>query len=173
VDAAIAVTIHSTPVSAVFTGVFFSNGLIHDDGLGVEPTLDGTAWLRFDNDNKQPGLGGTASSNARFMVKDGNTPTGAGTLYFGFGADRQAFTIVSVQDFTRFAGCGAPEPGVPPSPCAFIEFTAVGEGEVCEPGTDESGCHHGELIASDKSSCLLESEGVFFNPACQAPPAGC
>lgn len=171
VDVAIAVTISSTPVSAVFTGIFFTNGEIHDDGIGNVPTFDGTAWLRFDNDNKQPGLGGTASSNARFMVKGTNTPKGSGTLYFGVGDDRQAFTIVSVENFTRFAGCGAPEEGFPPSPCAFIDFTAVGEGEVCEPpGGDRSGCHDGKLIASDKSSCILESEGVFFNPACQAPP---
>jgi hypothetical protein len=157
VTVAIAVTIFSTPRSAVFSGAFFNNGSIHDDGTDATETFDGTAWLRFDNDNMQPGLGGTASSNARFMVKGTDTPTGMGTLFFG--PEREAFTIVSVLSFSRFANCGPPVEG-PPSACAVIEFTAIDA---------DGNTHFGDLVASDKASCILTTEGTFFNPDCPVP----
>jgi hypothetical protein len=169
VTVVVAVTIASIPQSAIFTGVYFSNGSILDDGSAVNAS-DGMAWLRFDN--KQPGLGGTTSANARFMVKVGNPPTGSGTLTFtGTG---ESFRIVSVQNFTFFPECGAPAEGVPPSPCASIQFTAelVGGG-TCDPNAAfDPDCHHGNIIASDKSSCLLSDGegGFYFNESCQFPP---
>lgn len=153
VSTAIAVTITSVPRSAVFTGVYFSNGVLDDVGTPTE-TFDGTAWLRLDNNNMQPGLGGTASANARFMVHGMNL-SGSGTLYFG--PEREAFTIVSVQSFSGFADCGPPIEGSP-SPCAAIEFTVV----------DAAGdTHFGHLVASDKASCILTTG--FFNPDCPVP----
>ncbi len=60
-----------SPGVAVFTGVFFSNGQITDDGGGTIPTFDGTSWLRLDN--KQPEVAnfspGSVSANARFMAR--------------------------------------------------------------------------------------------------------
>jgi hypothetical protein len=158
VDAAMIININS-PGSAIFTGVYFNNGKISDDGLDAEPTFDGTAWLRLDN--KQPTPGGTASPNTRFMVKDANPPTGMGTLTFG----AEVFNIVRVDEFTRFVGCGAPQPGFPASPCAIIRFTAVLAGEVCNLDTDV-GCHHGNLVAFDKASCLVPLEGGGFEFIC-------
>jgi hypothetical protein len=171
VTVVIAVAISSQPASAVFTGVFFSNGSILDDGSGVNAS-DGMAWLRFDN--QQPGLGGTTSANARFMVKAGSLPTGNGTLTFDIPGGTESFRIVSVQNFTFVPECGAPEPGLPPSPCASIQFTAeeVGGG-TCDPNAAfDPDCHHGNLIASDKSSCLVSDGegGFYFKEGCQFPP---
>jgi hypothetical protein len=170
VSTVIAVSIQS-PGEAVFTGVFFNNGLIHEDGLAVDPTLDGTAWLRFDN--KQPDLGpfsGTTSPNARFMVHGDNPPTGNGTLTIG----TVTYRIVSVQRFTRFPGCGVPEEGAPPSPCAEIEFMAeIVGGGACN--SDNPGnCHEGDLVAFDKSSCLSEGDGGFSYDfdECPLPDSG-
>jgi hypothetical protein len=158
VDIAIAITITSTPATAIFTGRFFNNGLIHDDGLGVEPTFDGMAWLRFDN--KQPEvpefLSGTTSANARFMVKGTETPTGHGTLTI----DGVDYTIDEVISFVRFAGCGFSDEGT--APCAQIEFTV----------TDPDGnTHGGHLVAFDESSCLTEGkEGGFEYDEEECPP---
>jgi hypothetical protein len=141
VDAAIAVSIQS-PEFAVFTGVYFSNG------NGVPD--DGTAWLRLDNNKKQPDLGGTASANTRFMVKDANPPTGMGTLFIA----GHSFKIISVQGFTHFGDCGAPKPDFSPSACASIDFRA----------TDENGVEHtGQAQVFDKASCLVpDNEGGFI-----------
>ena len=156
VDAAIAVTITSTPATAIFTGVFFNNGRISDDGLIAEPTFDGTAWLRFDN--KQPDLGffsGSTSANARFMVHDAFTPTGSGTLTIG-GVD---YKIVEVFSFVRFASCGVSEDA--PSPCAQIEFRV----------TDPAGVSHGgHLIAFEKSECLVTDPKTGLAYDCPLPP---
>jgi hypothetical protein len=158
VDIAIAITIES-PGTAIFTGVFFSNGQIPDDGVGSIPTFDGTAWLRFDN--KQPDLGffsGTTSANARFMVKGTETPTGHGTLTIG-GVD---YTIVEVFSFIRLANCGLSEEA--PIPCAQIEFRAT------DPA---GGSHEGHLVAFNKSECLFEGEGLFYDfESCPPPDVG-
>lgn len=143
VDVAISVEVFS-PGAAVFTGVYFTNGAITDDGSGTVPLFDGTAWLRFDN--KQPDLGGTTSANARFMAKDLDF-SGRGTLTI-LGVD---YTIVSVESFTRFATCGESEET--PTPCADIQFTAV----------DASGVEHsGNAQAFDRASCLVEDDGELF-----------
>jgi len=161
VDAAIEVTINS-PSHAIFTGVFFSNGKISDDGLLAEPTFDGTAWLRLDN--KQPTSFGAAGAgaNTRFMVKDNDPPTGMGTLSFLEGANVVTYKIVRVDEFTRFQACGAPLPGLPPGPCAIIRFTAEVVGEPCDlTASEDPNCHHGHLTAFDKASCLVLVEGSF------------
>jgi hypothetical protein len=155
VPTVIAVTITSTPATAIFTGVFFNNGLIHDDGIGAE-TSTGTAWLRFDN--KQPSnlgyLDGTTSANARFMAHDLNF-SGSGTLTIG-GVDYKIDQVIS---FARFESCGFAEDT--PSPCAHIEFTV----------TDAAGDPHlGHLLAFESSECLDTGEGgtLFYN--CSLPP---
>jgi hypothetical protein len=169
VDAAIAVTITSLPATAIFTGVFFNNGSIHDDGSGVAETFDGMAWLRFDN--KQPDAiwpfsSAATSANARFMVKgddrnclvDPSTcATGNGTLTIG-GVD---YKIVEVFSFERFSSCGlSPEA---PDPCAHIEF------RVTDPA---GGSHVGRLIAFDKSECLGGTDPKTGLPTydCDLPP---
>jgi hypothetical protein len=160
VPTVIAVTITSTPATAIFTGVFFNNGLIHDNGVGAE-TSTGTAWLRFDN--KQPsGLGfldGTASANARFMAHDLNF-SGNGTLTLG-GVDYKIDQVIS---FVRFESCGFAEEG--PTPCAHIEFTV----------TDPAGNPHGgHLLAFEKSECLDTGEnGTLFydTESCPLPDIG-
>ena len=161
VTVAIAVTINS-PGQAVFTGAFFNNGFIHDDGTDATETFDGSAWLRFDN--TQPDLGflsGTASPNARFMVKGDDTacpvdpstcPTGKGTLT----VEDVVYTIVSVQSFSRFSFC---ETGVGAAPCAKIHFT------VTDPDMHS---HSADLFAFDKASCLFDTEGLSYN--CGFPP---
>jgi hypothetical protein len=160
VDVAMTININS-PGSAVFTGVYFSNGKICDDGSCSEPTFDGTAWLRLDN--KQPTPNGTASPNTRFMVKDVSPPTGMGTLTFG----AEVFKIVRVDTFTPSNFCGPAAPGFPPSsasPCASITFTAEVVGGVpCDLNSpDDPNCHHGSLQAFDKATCLVpDGEGGF------------
>jgi hypothetical protein len=157
VSTAIAVTINS-PGSAIFTGVFFNNGFIDDAGDEATPTLDGTAWLRFDN--QQPNFGslsGTASPNARFMVKGDDTPTGKGTLT----VEGVAYTIVSVQSFIRFSFC---ETGFGADPCAKIHFTV----------TDGVNEHPADLSAFDKARCIVAGEGgsLFYDSEnCPIPPS--
>jgi hypothetical protein len=164
---AIAVTINS-PGQAVFTGAFFNNGFIHDDGTDATETFDGTAWLRFDN--TQPDLGslsGTASPNARFMVKGDETPTGKGTLTVEEvdpvtgQVTSVAYTIVSVQSFIRFSFC---ETGFGAEPCAKIHFTV----------TDGVNEHPADLSAFDKARCIGAGEGgsLFYDSEnCPIPPS--
>lgn len=145
VETAIFVTIQS-PGTAVFTGRFFSNGEITEDGGGTIPTFDGTSWLRLDN--KQPDVLGFAtaavSANARFMARDMDF-SGHGTLYIA----GIAYTITDVDAFIPDPDCGVPEPGFPPSPCAFIEFRA----------RDEAGVEHtGQATAFDQETCLQETK---------------
>jgi hypothetical protein len=140
VETVIAISVES-PGFAVFTGAYFTNGEITEDGSGTIPTFDGMAWLRFDN--KQPDLGGTTSANARFMAKDMDY-SGHGTLFI----QGIAYEIVSVENFTRFADCGDTEDN-PSGPCAIIEFTA----------TDEAGGEHtGRAVAFDRANCLEETK---------------
>jgi len=167
VDAAIAVTINS-PGQAVFTGVFFNNGFISDDGSDATETLDGTAWLRFDN--KQPNLGslsGTASPNARFMVKGDETPTGKGTLTI----EGVEYTIVSVQSFIRFSFC---ETGFGADPCAKIHFTVTCLSDPITVDCNGTTPHIADLSAFDKARCISEGEGggSFFYDSedCPIPP---
>jgi hypothetical protein len=160
VDAAIDISINS-PGHAIFTGVYFSYGKISDDGVPVE-TFDGTAWLRLDN--QQPTPFGTASPNMRFMVKDMDSPTAAGTLSFLEGANVVTYRIVKVDDFRRFSSCGAT--GFTTNPCAIITFTAENVlGPACDlddPLNTNGGCHSGNAAAFDKASCLVEDDGEFF-----------
>jgi hypothetical protein len=143
VSTVIAVSIQD-PEFAVFTGVYFSNGVIDEVGTPSE-TFDGTAWLRLDNNNMQPNLGGTTTANTRFMVKDANPPTGMGTLFIGV----HTFKIVSVQNFTHLADC-PPAPDASASPCASINFRV----------TNELGVEYAaEAQAFDKASCLVPGEG--------------
>jgi hypothetical protein len=165
VDAVIAIDIAS-PGFAIFTGVYFNNGMISDDGVPVE-TFDGTAWLRLDN--TQPTPFGTASPNARFMVKDLD-PTGSGTLTFLEGVSYVTYRIVKVDEFIRFNSCGAPIEGVPPSPCASITFRAENvNGPSCNLNTNV-GCHVGHAEAFDKASCLVSDDGeIFIDDSCVPP----
>jgi hypothetical protein len=164
VDAAIAVTVNS-PGQAVFTGVFFNNGKLSPEGDPIE-TFDGTAWLRFDN--MQPDLGGTASPNARFMVKgddrncplDPSTcPTGQGTLTI----EGVVYTIASVQSFRRVATCGTGG-----EPCATIHFTLACQGDLITDcnGTRE---HGADIFAFDRSSCLVDKNNFSYY-VCGFPP---
>lgn len=139
-----------SPGIAVFTGVYFSNGEISDDGGTTIPTFDGTAWLRLDN--KQPDVQGfstaAVSANARFMARDMNF-SGSGTLYI----DGVAYRITEVDAFVPVEACGADQ-GVP-TPCAVISFRAV----------DQNGVEHtGEAQAFDRADCLQESKkgDLFF-----------
>jgi hypothetical protein len=143
VNVVISIEIFS-PGAAVFTGVYFTNGAITDDGTGTVPLFDGTAWLRFDN--KQPDLGGTTSANARFMAKDMDY-SGHGTIFIG----AFAYKIVSVQNFTRFATCGETE-GTPDA-CATVQFTAVDQ---------FGGTHTGNAQAFDRASCLVDDDGELI-----------
>jgi hypothetical protein len=174
VDVVIAINI-SSPGTAVFTGIYFTNGAITDDGTGTIPLLDGTAWLRFDN--KQPDVGflsGTTSANARFMVKDADPPTGHGTLTFREVTGDVTYKIVLVQTFTRFATCGETEET--PSPCAEIQFLAeVVGGGACDLENPELDldCHQGNLVAFEESECLSEDDEGGFEydeDACPLPP---
>jgi hypothetical protein len=162
---AIAVTINS-PGQAVFTGAFFNNGFIHDDGTDATETFDGTAWLRFDN--TQPDLGslsGTASPNARFMVKGDETPTGMGTLT----VEGTVFTIVSVQSFIRFSFC---ETGFGAEPCAKIHFTVTCLSDPITVDCNGTTPHIADLSAFDKDRCISAEGGSLFYDSenCPIPP---
>ena len=162
VDAVIDISINS-PSHAIFTGVFFNNGKISDVGEPVE-TFDGTAWLRLDN--QQPTPFGTASPNMRFMVKDMDPPTAAGTLSFLEGANVVTYRIVKMLDFTRFNSCGTS--GFPTSPCAVISFIAEDvNGPPCnldDPLNANGGCHDGNAAAFDKASCLSFNGDNYYIP---------
>ena len=165
VDAAIAVTVNS-PGQAVFTGVYFSNGKISDDGLVSEPTLDGTAWLRLDNKQPTPDVA-DASPNTRFMVKGDETPTGKGTLT----VEGVEYTIVSVQSFIRFSFC---ETGFGADPCAKIHFTVTCLSDPITVDCNGTTPHIADLSAFDKARCISEGEGggSFFYDSedCPIPP---
>ncbi len=163
-DAAIAISIAS-PGFGIFTGVYFNNGLITEDGVPVE-TFDGTAWLRLDNQQPTPDFA-NASPNTRFMVKDLSPPTGQGTFSFLEVGGVVTYRIVKVDEFIRFNSCGAPIVGVPPSPCASITFRAENvNGPPCivdDLANTNGGCHIGHAQAFDKSSCLKsDNEGGFY-----------
>lgn len=156
VDAVIDISIAS-PGSGIFTGVYFSNGKITDDGVPVE-TFDGTAWLRLDNFQPTPDLA-NASPNTRFMVKDLDPPTGAGTFTFLEGGIPVTYRIVKVDNFTRFNTCGSPD--FPTNLCASISFRAeVVGGPSCDLNTNV-GCHFGNAEAFDKASCFVLIEGSY------------
>ena len=180
-DAVIAISINS-PGFGIFTGVYFSNGKISDDGVPVE-TFDGTAWLRLDNKQPTPDVA-NASPNTRFMVKgddrlcavDPSTcPMGQGTFSFlepvpypGTGYAVVTYRIVKVDRFTRFNTCGAPiPPDITPNPCASIEFRAENvNGPPCnldDPYNTNGGCHLGNAEAFDRASCFIsDNEGGFY-----------
>jgi hypothetical protein len=134
-----------SPGHAVFTGVYFSNGEITEDGGGTIPTFDGTAWLRLDN--KQPDVVGFASAsvsaNARFMARDMNF-SGSGTLFI----EGHAYRITAVDVFIPQSDCGAAETGF--VPCAIISFRARDENNVE---------HTGQAAAFDQANCLVPNSG--------------
>lgn len=155
VSTVIHVTIES-PGTAVFTGVFFSNGELTPDGDPI-PTFDGTAWLRLDN--KQPDIlgfsTGSVSANARFMARDMNF-SGSGTLFIA----GIAYTITDVDLFVPESDCGDPEVPVS-SPCAVINFRAE----------DEIGVEHtGRAVAFDREDCLQETKKGDLEFVCEPPP---
>ena len=165
VDVGMTISVNS-PGRAVFTGVFFSNGKISDDGSSSESTFDGTAWLRLNNNNKQPTSAGQTSANTRFMVKDNNPPTGMGTLTFVEGDVSVTYTIVSVEEFTLFNNSDCK---VNFQPCVHIDFTAqVVGGEPCDLNNklEDPNCHHGNLTAFNVQGCVFvpSSEGHFDCP---------
>lgn len=139
----------SSPGSAVFTGVFFSNGKVSD------PTFGGTAWLRLNN--KQPTPGGTASPNARFKRQDDNK-SGMGTLTFVEGGGSVTYTIVSVEEFTLFNNSNCKFNF---DTCAFIRFKATSNKDAL--------VHDGRLTAFNVEGCVFvpdsESEFPFDCPS--------
>ena len=164
-DAVIAISVNS-PGFGIFTGVYFSNGKISDDGVPVE-TFDGTAWLRLDNKQPTPDVA-NASPNTRFMVKDLDPPTGAGTFSFleydvNGVSTVVTYRIVKVDNFTRFNTCGPPAGDVSVSPCASITFRAeVVGGPSCDVNTNV-GCHFGNAEAFDRETCFIsDNEGGFY-----------
>ena len=137
VDAAIIITVSSTPVTGLFTGVYFANASVLPsvvaalDAADPDLAFNGTAWLRLDN--QQP-FGPTASANARFQNTSGRL-SGKGTLVI-LG---HTITIDQVTSFTANPDCHLIF-----EPCAVITFDATVDGE--------SG-HHGTADAFDRQVC--------------------
>ena len=144
----IVITVASTPVTGVFTGVYFANGgnsisvaaasELADAALG----WNGTAWLRLDNTQTlgpvtNPNF---ASANARFQITRGLSGdpvlSGRGTLVI-LGTK---ITIDRVTLFQPNSDCNFPG-----APCATVEFEASVEGE--------PGVHHGFVQAFDREIC--------------------
>jgi len=150
VDAAINITISSTPFTGAFNGAYFANGTSIESTVAAQAVGDesltflGTAWLRLDN--VQPTeLGTSASANARFQRTDQKL-SGMGTLKI---ADSDGIIhtvrIDQVTSFQANPSCGAGEA------CAVITFDATVDGE--------SG-HHGTAEAFNKEFCSLD--GIYF-----------
>jgi hypothetical protein len=166
VDAAIEITVFSTPVTGFFTGVYFANGAAPASVTAAlaandqELAFNGTAWLRLDNDNTQA-FGSSASANARFQIIHALTPdeklSGRGTLMIkdALGVT-ETIRIVDVTKFVANPNCDAFA-----IPCAHIEFTATVDSDPI-PGT----IHIGHADAFDREVCIYEVEGglVFDCP---------
>jgi hypothetical protein len=153
VDAAINITISSTPFTGAFNGAYFANGTSIESTVAAQAVGDesltflGTAWLRLDN--TQAGLGTSASANARFQRTDQKL-FGMGTLKI---ADSDGIIhtvrIDQVTSFQANPSCGAGEV------CAVITFDATVDGE--------SG-HHGTAEAFDKEFCSFDGIYYCFSP---------
>jgi hypothetical protein len=160
VDAAIEITVFSTPVTGLFTGVYFANGAAPQSVTAAlaagdqELAFNGTAWLRLDNTQA---FGSDASANARFQVIHAGTTdekfSGRGTLMIpdALGVV-ETIRIVDVTSFTANPHCDAFA-----LPCAFIVFTATVDSDPI-PGT----LHRGEAAAFDREVCIREIEGEIF-----------
>ncbi|HEX9310518.1 MAG TPA: hypothetical protein VF887_06885 [Gemmatimonadaceae bacterium] len=141
VDAAIQITVFSTPVSGLFTGVYFANAAVLPsvvaalDASDPDLAFSGTAWLRLDNTQ---GFGSTASANARFQNTSGNL-SGRGTLVI----EGETIHIVAVTSFTANPNCH-----LTLFPCAVITFDATIDSD---PGVT----HHGTATAFDKEVCTF------------------
>jgi len=139
VDAAIEITVSSTPVTGLFTGVYFANAAVLPsvvaalDAGDEELAFSGTAWLRLDN---VQGFGSTATANARFQNTDGRL-SGRGTLVI----EGHTIRIDAVTSFTFTPNCH-----LSLFPCAVITFDATVDGE--------SG-HHGTAQAFDREVCTF------------------
>jgi hypothetical protein len=150
VDAAINITISSTPFTGAFNGAYFANGsslesTVAAQNVGDESlTFQGTAWLRLDN-VQPPELGTSTSANARFQRTDLKL-FGMGTLKIA-DSDGIIHTVTNdqVTSFQANPSCGAGEA------CAVITFDASVDGE--------SG-HHGTAEAFNKAFCNLD--GIYF-----------
>lgn len=158
VDAAIEITVFSTPVTGFFTGVYFANGATPQSLTAAleagdqQLAFNGTAWLRLDNTQA---FGSSASANARFqIIRAGTTDeklSGTGTLKIpdAFGVI-ETIRIVDVLSFTVNPHCDAFA-----IPCAHIEFTATVDSD---PGV----LHFGHADAFDREVCIHEIEGEIF-----------
>jgi hypothetical protein len=156
VDAAIEITVSSTPVFGLFTGTYFANGAAAASVTAAlaandqELAFNGTAWLRLDN---VQGFGSTASANARFQVihalTDEEKRSGHGTLVI----QGETIRIVEVTSFTSNPTCS----NLTFIPCAVITFTATID-------SDPTGeLHHGTAEAFNREVC------EFF-PGGEGPP---
>jgi len=153
VDAAIEITVSSTPVTGLFTGVYFANAAVLPSVVAAlaadDPDLafSGTAWLRLDNTQA---FGSSASANARFQNTDGRL-SGRGTLMIpdALGVV-ETIRIVAVTSFTANPLCNAFV-----LPCAHIEFTATIDSD---PGVT----HFGHADAFDREVCIHTVEGETF-----------
>jgi hypothetical protein len=162
VDAAMTISVES-PGSALFTGVYFSNGSTIESQVAAAEVADngiftGTAWLRLDNNQPDP-THGRSSANARFKNQDGNL-SATGTLTFQE-CDPQGVNCVDVvykitfmesrgDFFVTHDDCS-----VPFQPCAEIKFTAI----------DKDGHFHlGNLQAYSVEGCTLQTgDGFYFS----------
>lgn len=159
VDAAIEITVFSTPVTGLFTGTYFANGAAPASVTAAlnandpELAFNGTAWLRLDNTQT---FGSTASANARFQVIHALTGeekrSGHGTLVI----QGETIRIVEVTSFTANPNCR-----LTLLPCAVITFDATMDSD---PGV----IHHGTAEAFDREVCTFVTPGegnpYFFCP---------
>lgn len=150
---AIEITVASTPVTGLFTGVYFSNASVLESVAAAlaagddQLAFSGTAWLRLDNTQA---FGSTTSANARFQNTSGKL-SGRGTLVI----EGHTITIDAVTSFT-----GNPNCHLTLLPCVVITFDASVDGE--------SG-HHGTAKAFDREVCTFiltpgEGDPYFYCP---------
>ena len=160
---AVVITVASTPVTGIFSGVYFANGGILESlaasGELADPTLgwNGTAWLRLDNTQTLSAV--SASANARFQITRGSLSdplagnlSGRGTLVI----EGHKITIDRVTSFTPNPNCNFPT-----LPCAVITFDASVDGD---PG------HHGVAAAFDREFCTADPEFWDFFPGDEESP---
>jgi len=101
---------------AYYSGTYFSNGSSAAAALAAAEvgdltlTFSGTAWQRID---KALTPNSNVSANARFKVKDMQTPTGTGTFII----NNQKIVVVNATAFVPNPNCG-----LTGEPCALIRF---------------------------------------------------
>ena len=160
----VVITVASTPVTGIFSGVYFANGGMLESVAASNELADaslgwnGTAWLRLDNTQTLSAV--SASANARFQITRGS-PTdplagnlsGRGTLVI----EGLRITITRVTSFTPNPDCNFPT-----FPCAVITFDATIEGD--------TQTHHGVAAAFDREVCTSDPEFWSFYPGGEGPP---